>query len=47
MLTSFNPELLERSNKYFGVSFENRVSHAEEIDYETALEFIKEENKDK
>ena len=38
--TTFRAELLEHADKYYGVSFRNKVSYIDEVNYEAALGFI-------
>lgn len=42
--TTFRPELLQRSDKFYGVSFGNRISRVEEISKDQAVEFIETAN---
>ncbi|KAK4321318.1 hypothetical protein Pmani_007859 [Petrolisthes manimaculis] len=41
--TTFRPELLTHAHKYYGVRFQNKVSHLESIDKEEAYNFMEEQ----
>eukprot|EP00048_Salpingoeca_helianthica_P020901 m.9177 g.9177 ORF g.9177 m.9177 type:complete len:1197 (+) comp5363_c0_seq1:148-3738(+) len=43
--TTFRPELLAESDKYYGVTYGNKVSHIKCVTKEQALEFIEEESR--
>merc|ERR1712071_242580 len=41
--TTFRPELLEHSDKYYGVKFRNKVSHVECVTREEAYDFVEDD----
>lgn len=41
--TTFRPELLEHSNKFYGVKFRNKVSHVECVSREEAQDFVEDD----
>ncbi|VEL09066.1 unnamed protein product, partial [Protopolystoma xenopodis] len=41
--TTFRPELLESSEKYYGVKFRNKVSHIECVTKAEALDFVEDD----
>lgn len=45
--TTFRPELLESADKFYGVMFQNKVSHITCVSKEAAAGFIEEETTDK
>lgn len=45
--TTFRPELLENADKFYGVTFQNKVSHISCVSKEAAAGFIEEETADK
>ena len=45
--TTFRPELLESADKFYGVTFQNKVSHIRCVSKEAAAGFIEEETADK
>lgn len=45
--TTFRPELLESADKFYGVTFQNKVSHISCVSKEAAAGFIEEETADK
>lgn len=45
--TTFRPELLEAADKFYGVKFQNKVSHIHAVSKEAARGFIEEETADK
>lgn len=45
--TTFRPELLESADKFYGVTFKNKVSHIHCVSKEAAAGFIEEETADK
>ena len=45
--TTFRPELLESADKFYGVKFQNKVSHVHAVSKEAARSFIEEETADK
>ena len=45
--TTFRPELLESADKFYGVTFQNKVSHIKCVPKEAAAGFIEEETADK
>ena len=45
--TTFRPELLENADKFYGVTFQNKVSHIRCVSKEAAAGFIEEETADK
>ena len=45
--TTFRPELLESADKFYGVTFQNKVSHITCVSKEAAAGFIEEETADK
>ena len=45
--TTFRPELLVHADKFYGVTFRNKVSAIECVPKQRAVEFIQEEGKDK
>lgn len=45
--TTFRPELLESADKFYGVTFKNKVSHIRCVSKEAAAGFIEEETADK
>jgi structural maintenance of chromosome 3 (chondroitin sulfate proteoglycan 6) len=38
--TTFRPELLANADKFYGVTFSNKVSHIDSISKESALGFV-------
>ena len=45
--TTFRPELLESADKFYGVKFQNKVSHIHAVSQDSAREFIEKEAADK
>lgn len=45
--TTFRPELLDSADKFYGVTFQNKVSHIACVSKEAAAGFIEEESADK
>ena len=45
--TTFRPELLESADKFYGVKFQNKVSHIHAVSKDAARGFIEEETADK
>ncbi len=45
--TTFRPELLESADKFYGVTFKNKVSHVQCVSKDDAAGFIEEEAADK
>lgn len=45
--TTFRPELLESADKFYGVKFQNKVSHVHAVSKDAAKGFIEEETADK
>ena len=45
--TTFRPELLESADKFYGVTFQNKVSHITCVSKDAAAGFIDEETADK
>ena len=43
--TTFRPEMVTHADKFYGVTFENRVSRIEVIPQELALQFVEEETR--
>jgi structural maintenance of chromosome 3 (chondroitin sulfate proteoglycan 6) len=43
--TTFRPEMLDNADKFFGVTFVNKVSRIQEISRENAREFVETEKK--
>eukprot|EP00096_Caligus_rogercresseyi_P011256 TRINITY_DN4374_c0_g1_i1.p1 TRINITY_DN4374_c0_g1~~TRINITY_DN4374_c0_g1_i1.p1 ORF type:complete len:1212 (-),score=525.73 TRINITY_DN4374_c0_g1_i1:216-3815(-) len=41
--TTFRPELLQHSNKFYGVKFRNKVSHVECVSREDAYDFVEDD----
>ena len=41
--TTFRPELLEHANKFYGVTFRNKVSHVECVSREEAYDFVEDD----
>ena len=41
--TTFRPELLEHSSKFYGVKFRNKVSHVECVTREDAYDFVEDD----
>jgi len=41
--TTFRPELLQHSDKYYGVKFRNKVSHVECVTREEAYDFVEDD----
>jgi structural maintenance of chromosome 3 (chondroitin sulfate proteoglycan 6) len=41
--TTFRPELLAHADKFYGVTFSDKVSHVDPISKEAAMEFIEKE----
>ena len=41
--TTFRPELLEASDKFYGVRFRNKVSHIDAITKEEAKDFVEDD----
>jgi len=41
--TTFRPELLRHANKFYGVTFRNRVSHIDTITKNDAMSFVEQE----
>ena len=38
--TTFHPELLTYADKYYGITYKNKVSRIDVIDHDQALEFV-------
>jgi structural maintenance of chromosome 3 (chondroitin sulfate proteoglycan 6) len=43
--TTFRPEMIEKADGFFGVTFSNKVSRVQEITRENAREFVETEKK--
>ncbi|CAK9299188.1 unnamed protein product [Gordionus sp. m RMFG-2023] len=41
--TTFRPELLEHADKFYGVTFKNKVSHVEAVSQEQAKDFVEDD----
>ena len=41
--TTFRPELLEHSSKFYGVKFRNKVSHVDCVSREDAYDFVEDD----
>lgn len=44
ILTTFRPEMIAIANKFYGVTFANRISRIQSITKEAAMEFIEDQN---
>jgi len=40
IITTFRPELLQYADKYYGVTFQNKVSSISEISKDEAVQFV-------
>ena len=45
--TTFRPELLDSADKFYGVKFQNKVSHIHAVSKDSARDFIEKEAADK